>query len=438
MASSPLGLSLGKRTNYWIALAALVVLLLLLRRGPTRNGVSFADNSILALDDYSDFPEWPAEKKPKRGADETPLKSKPTAAAGVAGGGVELSYAKNDDRLVELARNAMENGLVVLVYASYSYRQPLFNWLVSLQKAKPGPVTRGVVLICLDDALVTLVEQLGWDCYKEAIASSADQAAEKAVGSLDKDTVKTLWLARVSHVDRLLRAGISLVLSDTDAIWRKDPRAELMSQDGDIIASRANFPYDSPWGATICMGFIFLRASPSVTSLSKSFLEQTVESQDDQIGINRALYALPFEDKSGRRQAFGRKLQPGGNNVAKAVFYVNQDQKNPLRVTLLSHSAVARYCAQIEEKDWGNVWVAHCHVNEGKPAPTQKHKGNQASHTAILEKYHLYLLRPDWESVVNGAAAKAGSKASEQEFDDLVRSLQAEQQEEEDDDAATA
>lgn len=402
--------------QYWIGFALAALLLFIWRYSleSWEDSPKATYSYNIPGDDYADFPEWPGDKLSAPSLSTTTTSIIATKSE---------NDASRDDLLVKMAADAMEDGVVTLVYASYSYKEPLFNWLVALRKAKRGMVTSGVLLICLDDGLVDLIRAAGWDCFKEAVTKNIE-ATES--GSLNKDTVKTLWVARVNHVQRILQAGINTILSDTDAIWLRDPRKALTEDTGDVIASRANFPYDSPWGATLCMGFIFFRASPQVSEMSKSALEQTILAQDDQIGFNRALFDLPFEDRSGKKLAFGRKITPNGNNVAKAAFYLSPSTKDrPLRLTLLAHSSVARYCADVSEDDWNTVLIAHCHVNEGKPAPTQKHKGNQATHTAILEKYHLYFLKKDWDSTVNDYVdGRAGrTDLDPVGFDALVASL---------------
>jgi len=288
------------------------------------------------------------------------------------------------------AQVAANENTVILVYASFSYRESLLNWLVNLKRTERDPIN-GVLLICLDEELRDFVTNLGWDCFLEDFSQKG-----ASDGTLDRDSVKSLWVVRVTHIRTLLDGGISVILSDTDAVWLKDV-TQFFSKDQDVVASKADFPYKSPWGATLCMGLIFFRATPSVAHLATLALEQTKIFLDDQIGFNNVLFSLKFSESSGQKLPFGRMLSPTGTSWANATFIL---QNSVVRVALIPHSVVPRSCKLIAEADWKHVAVGHCHVNDGKPAPTNKHKGNQATHMAILVKYNLYFLAPEWESIL--------------------------------------
>ena len=390
-------------SNHIVVLGGLIIALLLISRYNARRMSNYSPAYHVEVDDYNDFPEW--SNRPSLRIDLNPE---------------EVDEDVVVDALVRQARRVADSGSVVLLYASFSYRQPLLNWLVATKRAR-GTATKGILLVCLDDGLKELIERLGWTCYLEKVVKSAaaETSTSEQSGSLNKDTVKSLWVTRVEHVERLIAAGLNVILSDTDAIWLKDPLAQLLKPEyGDVIASRANFPYNSPWGATLCMGFIIFRATPQVVRLTQLALEETKLTLDDQIGFNNVLFRLSFDDTSGKKLAFGRKLNPSGTSAARATFYVDD---LPLKVTLLQHTWVARYCGMVPSEIWASeLLVAHCHVNEGKPAPTNKHKGNQDTHTAILEKYNAYFLNSDWDAIISEATSKDAP-----DFEAVIESLDA-------------
>lgn len=314
---------------------------------------------------------------------------------------VELS--KGQAHLVQQARMASDDGTVTLVYSSSSYQQPLFNWFCALNKARGSETfARGVLIMCWDDQLAMVLKALGTDCVR---VSDVEETQSEGT-SLDKDTVKNLWVTRVKHIKLLLEAGLNVILTDTDAIWLQDVVPMLRGISSDVATSRALFPYDTPWGATICMGFAYFKANNQVLDLTELALKETIKSQDDQIGFNRAFFSLAVDEqatsqlsskKNSLPMAFGRKIRSNGLNEATGKFRIHD---KPISLTLFSHPTIPRYCAQVTE--WSQVFVAHCHVNEGKPAPTNKNKGNQNSHTDILKKYNLFFLREDWKDVIEG------------------------------------
>lgn len=308
---------------------------------------------------------------------------------------------KQHPALVNLANLAKdETNTVVLVYSSYSYRATLFNWLVAFRNTNrvdpSSPRKGGVLVVCLDQALSDYLVSLGWHCFLDTSSSTS------ASTSLDKNTVKALWVTRVKQIVELVDAGINIVLTDSDAVWIKDVRHTLLQDGGDVVASRANFPYNSPWGSTLCMGLVLFRANPQVLQLAKLALEETIKVQDDQIGFNNVLFTLKPAATGGKlRNPFGSVQKPDGKVTARTKLLLPNSSSSQLSLTLLAHTKVARACSLITTQEWQQeVEVAHCHVNDGIPLPTNKHKGNSQTHTAILYKYQVFYLREDWESEI--------------------------------------
>lgn len=292
------------------------------------------------------------------------------------------------------------------------------NWLASARINAKLDLS-SVVLVCLDEKTsVFVAEKLRWECF--GLHGGKE-------GKLSVSAVANMFVIRVEHLRGLLKAGLNVVMTDTDAIWKKDAvwGTKLLSgETGDIVASRSFFPYDLPWGATLCMGLAFFKSTPAVIELMDDALMEAMVSKHDQVGVNHALGKLKFLDPKNTKKAFGRKISPVGLFRAEANMFVGD---KPLKLVLLAHTSLPRYCDAINDEQWAsNVEIAHCHVNGGIPAPTNKHIGNGLSHTAMLLQYGLYLLPTEWEARLDDAFALGGATTLDEALVYLVKSREEE------------
>ena len=103
------------------------------------------------------------------------------------------------------------------------------------------------------------------------------------------------WRERVKFVSALLNRGISVLHSDLDAIWLKNPLS-FIEEDNDIVASTGTYPKDiyKKIGFTVCMGWIYYKSSPIVKLLLENTLNQGVNHNfDDQVEFNREIFNNP-------------------------------------------------------------------------------------------------------------------------------------------------
>ena len=103
------------------------------------------------------------------------------------------------------------------------------------------------------------------------------------------------WRERVKFVSALLNRGISVLHSDLDAIWLKNPLS-FIEEDNDIVASTGTYPKDiyKKIGFTVCMGWIYYKSSPIVKILLENTLNQGVNHNfDDQVEFNREIFNNP-------------------------------------------------------------------------------------------------------------------------------------------------
>ena len=289
---------------------------------------------------------------------------------------------------------------LVLTFASFDYQVTLVNWLVAARRA--GLKLVGVV--CLDRELRDFLEARGLACFSVSAgaagaANAADtQAGEeleplaarrKAAGGPPAHVVQ-LWTLRMRLLLELLEAGVSVVMSDTDAVWLRDGTAKggpLSAQTGDIVLSRGKFPFDqaAQWGATACMGLAFFRATPLVVALVRRTAAETQAAGDDQVGVNRALRDAFGEDPLA---VFGHKLSPTA--AAHAVFSPPEGRTLP-KVVLLAHATVPRFCADVAPAEWkADVVAAHCHHADGAVGANYANWGKANGRNAAMIKYRLW------------------------------------------------
>ena len=308
----------------------------------------------------------------------------------------------DEDRFLDFCRGVARrattlpapNATVILVYASTSYTEPLMNWLAALRAVDRRHRTEllaRVALVCLDPALAAALAQAGFACFAlrdDARAAEQRLSTRAESSSLSLGAVASLWVVRMQHVVRLLGAGISVVVSDTDAVWVRNPFALKEFRLGEIVGGRGFFPYQPPWGASLCMGVVQLRAVAGVLEVARLAAAHTAKALDDQVGFDKAFRDV---EASSRKATFPKRLQVRGTRSVTGLL------GGKVSLVLASHEVIPRDCSAVSEDAWrSKVAVAHCHTHDGVPAATMKEKGNPVSHTEVLRRFHVYVLCADW------------------------------------------
>jgi len=190
-----------------------------------------------------------------------------------------------------------KDGVIVLAFADKGYRDTALNWVASLEAV----AVTNYVLVCLDSESHEFYTQVGVPSVRlpEPSACADITKTELSVVRISEQQrevrLSIVWLRRIMIVSRLLNAGVDVVLSDVDAVWVTDALTFLQGgsreirvpghngegsknqshHDGDdggvplIVASRGQWPQGctQEWGATLCMGWIALKAQHPVTCL---------------------------------------------------------------------------------------------------------------------------------------------------------------------------
>eukprot|EP01062_Namystynia_karyoxenos_P067194 TRINITY_DN6108_c0_g1_i2.p1 TRINITY_DN6108_c0_g1~~TRINITY_DN6108_c0_g1_i2.p1 ORF type:complete len:471 (+),score=124.22 TRINITY_DN6108_c0_g1_i2:80-1492(+) len=341
-------------------------------------------------------------------------------AAVLAGSTVVLSSAADtnvDDAAAAAAEFAVPYEslrVVVLTFTSHSFREVLLNWLVALRRVRPN--ADGYAVGALDAAGGRWMRERGinvFDAWGSAPLSTSGGA------------LAPLWVRRTRLVAALLDKGVSVVLSDVDAVWVKDPLPQIFGtefgQEADIAATRGKFPPEISkklGGAAACLGFTAFRAGDQTAEfVRRGMLVHTEYWGDDQKGLNYALLAtgthwegdMTYETNEAAAWGFIEDESPRGvagkaapspmhwSTIQDPNKYISPDPgMGPglrLRVLLLPHRRFQRVCA---EDAAGNpdTAVMHCYV------PSRYASIHSSTHKlAALQKFRLRLLRTDWEAV---------------------------------------
>ncbi|GBG29262.1 Hypothetical Protein FCC1311_054842 [Hondaea fermentalgiana] len=211
-------------------------------------------------------------------------------------------------------------------------------------------------------------------------ASSGLEADDQSTGKLSRGKIHKLWIMRVNYLSELLHNGIDVLFSDLDVVIVQDPRPFFAQ--AEIVASRGKFPAFAlkRWGATACMGFIYFKSTPNVKIIIEDMIEALQRHSDDQIAVNMAL--LKRLGRSSRK-VFGRRN--GDLYEPKHTTSIISGKPGQVKLMLLSHHALPRFCTHLSIKDWNrDIVAAHCrpirHVS----------KSREYSRDLAMARYNLF------------------------------------------------
>eukprot|EP00981_Chlorochromonas_danica_P004431 scaffold886_cov174-Ochromonas_danica.AAC.22 len=154
---------------------------------------------------------------------------------------------------------------------------------------------------------------------------------------------------------QLLEEGVDVFVSDIDAIWLKSPFPDLntLLPTSQIVSSRGSFPKDlsGAWGFTLCMGFIYIQASPMSLTLFRHVLHHMLATHggykgDDQYSINQVLFSMNIRWKRGKYES-QQELNVGQvqfSSIHRAVVYENStENSNNTHRKIVATKTLSRY-----------------------------------------------------------------------------------------------
>lgn len=263
----------------------------------------------------------------------------------------------------------------VVTFVSNGYEPILNNWL-SWLKHSGADASRVVVVTPRghDSAVrsrllyrgvhVVAVDEMEPDQWEPG--SSYELGAKK---DPSRHARARVWLQRIRVLYEFIAAGVSVVMSDLDAIWVQNAVADLLHKaDGqergfDLMMSPGYFPFDvhKQMGVVGCMGFLYANATSATAALLGTMLREKlhqlqlreVKFFNDQRILNEQLLranialnnsALPQPRPQGNPEpVLGQQLTTA---------------PNALRVLFLSDVQYARVCSN--STAYSSAVVVHC------------------------------------------------------------------------------
>lgn len=263
------------------------------------------------------------------------------------------SSSSESASLVAAARENAVNDMLTVIISDSKYFEVTCNWLLSYRCATGS--NKGVLVVVFEDEVYRMAKDLGIPVhfhpqrYQPVLRPNGYSPSFLPLTRYRLDVLATI----------IFDAKISVLQSDSDAIWLRDPFTHLIAptrHTSAIITSVGTFPNDvaRKWGATICTGFIFYNAK----YLSRSFFDETnacVEREiiDDQGCFNRVL-ARSYD-------LFPTQRLNTGNKTAVVKFTSSNSSIVPLEVTFLSERKVVRNCGSNDDVNQRpDCVVMHC------------------------------------------------------------------------------
>lgn len=203
------------------------------------------------------------------------------------------------------ALKAASRGIVTIVFCGYSYLKTLRLWLDYYSKTG----SRNLVVFCLDRRTAEF-------CRLQKIAFYRVNV------NLD-DGLSPLWRKRLEIVSDLVEAGLSVILSDIDAVWLDNPTSDLFDPRFDIIATQGTvYPRNvyAKIGVVACCGLICFNHSPRSIRFLRQCLSDFDRFNDDQKAINNVLLDLGLSpDMSLANMPKTRLPIPDSNEYIDAI-----------------------------------------------------------------------------------------------------------------------
>lgn len=178
---------------------------------------------------------------------------------------------------------ARDDGTVIVTAAGYTYRTSLMNWLHALWAVD----ITNYAIVALDGRLQTFLAERGVPSY---FGNGELESAGAAFGLPATHRLGLVWVYRYLLIRALLKAKLSVLQLDADAIVLRDPFPILDAVPGDVVAQRGTFPFKlgKTWGAALVFGLILYRPTPAALSWFELSLAKFVEHKDDQVAMQYA------------------------------------------------------------------------------------------------------------------------------------------------------
>lgn len=242
---------------------------------------------------------------------------------------------------------------VVMQIVTESYADLQRNF-IRLMELNSSFTRENLYLMCLDDASVPIFAALGIRCVPLA--------------GLQLSSERDLWETRVRALSCLVTEGHDVIMSDSDALWLRDPMEYIdLSSNSNVIASRGSYPPElrMEWGSTICMGFVMFRATGAAMDIFLGVMARIVlDTGDDQVAVNRAAVELGivWDTSSDMRHIRSKGIGKG------TIAGLSSPYGDSFEIALLPHNKFTRICQGTPVTN--ETMVAHCFHDKVPSAKT--------------------------------------------------------------------
>lgn len=204
---------------------------------------------------------------------------------------------------------------------------------------------------------------------------------------------------------RVLESGLSVVHTDADALWLRDPTP--LFAGGDVVAERIwgkPLSVVKAWGAGICTGFYYLRSTAPVRTLARAVRDEVARKRarqpswqaSDQFFVNVVLHRYGVRWRGGTMAPM-TSLATRFSDPNASYGVATNDEGQTLRLVMLPHRVVPRACPVLSNAEnravsgaarerapklrgkakfwWGllqSAFVLHCFPPGGDPEPGEK------------------------------------------------------------------
>ena len=250
------------------------------------------------------------------------------------------------DSLSRIASSVAKDNIIVFSAASKGFLPSVTNWLAFMYRLQ----VYNILLLAMDLESFKFFSDRGlavYLCEPFETTQYLDQKNKKFFFQRMQ-----VWVERVRVISHLLTLGYSVVSSDSDALWLRNPLPELvsLSTTNDIVFSRGNAasgPKSVSHGVGVCMGFVFYTPQVSTKKFIKEILQyMRLKSVPDQPAVNRLIWG----DK-----AVNRDTNPYNTELWTKAY-------NGLKFSLLPQTRYARHIGKglnDIDPDLVNIHVFH-------------------------------------------------------------------------------
>eukprot|EP01038_Epipyxis_sp_PR26KG_P011232 gene11232-15072_t len=291
----------------------------------------------------------------------------------------QYALQSSKDRICGIQADVSINGntrpFKLMMTCSHSYLSVFMNWLIFYNRICED--VSPLYIICLDQETDLLLPSYGLKC------------SQRYFMSINNKSEVHLWTLRVNIAFQLLKNKTDVFMVDSDAILMKNPfplfnRFPLAT----VISSRASMPFhiSNQIGATLCMGFIYIKSNEYSIGLFDNLYQMMLQSPkpDDQKHINELLI-----NKHNLHYSKKRLLYVNSVLINVGEFKVSN---KTTQLALLPHVAVIRICNNLSRIDIQSSIAAHC----------RSLSYEKSFHLKLSEqvKHGLWLIKDNWNKTV--------------------------------------